>query len=269
MGHKGHYGNYSGNHPRFSKRQDEAYDAKMAYNKDLTGKARLHYLENDIADKKSPANSNCSPMHQRDFLTKDALKGYEGSLERLKKQANPYTITSPGLDYGDYRETYVDERTGLMPVLTDWEAKEKPYYYPKQLQREARINPFTGRSLAEVGGRYSPEGILEYHSQKEGERKAKEKYLAKEFDRLADVASEIKSSPMGMHTDAHIRRQAEKIAKKREGDVQDIYYELKSRAADERSGKKKGNDERSGEQRRKDIDEMIYERPDINRYSSK
>jgi hypothetical protein len=63
MGHKGHYGQYSGNHPRFSKRQDEAYDAKMAYDKDLTGKARLHYLENDIADKKSPANSHCSPMH--------------------------------------------------------------------------------------------------------------------------------------------------------------------------------------------------------------
>ena len=134
MGHKGHYGNYSGNHPRFSKKQDEAYDAKMAYNKDLTGKARLHYLENDIADKKSPANSNCSPM--------------------------------------------------------------------------------------------------------------------------------------GMHTDAHIRRQAERIARKREGDVQDIYYELKARAADERSGKKI-SDERSGEERRKDIDEMIYERPDINRYSSK
>ena len=63
MVHKGYYGQYSGNHPRFSKRQDEAYDAKMAYDKDLTGKARLHYLENDIADKKSPANSNCSPMH--------------------------------------------------------------------------------------------------------------------------------------------------------------------------------------------------------------
>jgi len=27
---------YSGNHPRFSKRGDERYDAKEAYNKDLT-----------------------------------------------------------------------------------------------------------------------------------------------------------------------------------------------------------------------------------------
>jgi hypothetical protein len=139
MGHKGHYGNYSGNHPRFSKRQDEAYDAKMAYNKDLTGKARLHYLENDIADKKSPANSHCSPM--------------------------------------------------------------------------------------------------------------------------------------GMHTDAHIKRQqekfkkeleakAKKIARRTGGDFQDEYYKLMSKKMDERSGKKRSNDERSGEERRKDIDEMIYERPD-------
>ena len=32
------------------KRRDEEYDAKMAYDKDLTGKARLHYLENDRHD---------------------------------------------------------------------------------------------------------------------------------------------------------------------------------------------------------------------------
>ena len=43
MGH----GHYSGNHPRFSKKQEERYDARMAHNKDLTASARLHYLEND------------------------------------------------------------------------------------------------------------------------------------------------------------------------------------------------------------------------------
>jgi len=54
---------YSGNHPRFSKRGDERYDAKEAYNKDLTASARLHYLENDRHDHESPAHSHCSPMH--------------------------------------------------------------------------------------------------------------------------------------------------------------------------------------------------------------
>lgn len=42
---------YSGNHPRYS---GERYDAKQAYNKDLTASARLHYLENDRSDHDSP-----------------------------------------------------------------------------------------------------------------------------------------------------------------------------------------------------------------------
>ena len=70
-------------------------------------------------------------------------------------------------------------------------------------------------------------------------------------------------SPMHMHNDRHIRRQAEKIARKNEGDVQDIYYELKAKAArDERSGRKKVDDERSGEVRNQMIDEMLDDRPD-------
>ena len=55
---------YSGNHPRFSRRQDERYDAKEAYNKDLTASARLHYLENDRHDHDSPAHGHCTPMHK-------------------------------------------------------------------------------------------------------------------------------------------------------------------------------------------------------------
>ena len=33
-------------------KSDERYDAKEAYNKKLSSKARMHYLENDIADRK-------------------------------------------------------------------------------------------------------------------------------------------------------------------------------------------------------------------------
>ncbi len=60
MGHRG----YSGNHPRFSKRADERYDAKEAYNKDLTASARLHYLENVRHDHDSPANMH-TDAHMR------------------------------------------------------------------------------------------------------------------------------------------------------------------------------------------------------------
>lgn len=43
----GHYRQYSGNHPRFSKREEERYDADMAHDRNLSASARLHYLEND------------------------------------------------------------------------------------------------------------------------------------------------------------------------------------------------------------------------------
>jgi len=39
----------------------ERYDAKEAYNKDLSSKARMHYLENDIADKKGMSRQ-ASPL---------------------------------------------------------------------------------------------------------------------------------------------------------------------------------------------------------------
>ena len=69
MGHRG----YSGNHPRFSKRADERYDAKEAYNKDLTASARLHYLENVRHDHDSPANMH-TDAHMRRQAKKIARK---------------------------------------------------------------------------------------------------------------------------------------------------------------------------------------------------
>jgi hypothetical protein len=46
-------------------KSDERYDAKKAYDKNLSGKARLHYLENDIHDKgmsmKAPMEMGHSP----------------------------------------------------------------------------------------------------------------------------------------------------------------------------------------------------------------
>ncbi len=38
-------------------KSDERYDAKEAYNKKLSSSARMHYLENDIADRKGHSGS--------------------------------------------------------------------------------------------------------------------------------------------------------------------------------------------------------------------
>lgn len=45
------------------------YDYKEAYNKNLTAKARLHYLENARNDQDSP-NNMCSPAHYGDSPVK-------------------------------------------------------------------------------------------------------------------------------------------------------------------------------------------------------
>jgi len=49
----------------------------------------------------------------------------------------------------------------------------------------------------------------------------------------------MNESPANMHTDKHMRRQAEKKAKKTQGDAQDIYYEMKSEKMEKE--KKKGS----------------------------
>lgn len=51
----------------------EKYDAKEAYNKDLTSKARMHYLENDIADKKGMSRQ-ASPLNGFNSYTSDTHK---------------------------------------------------------------------------------------------------------------------------------------------------------------------------------------------------
>jgi len=63
------------------RKADERYDAKEAYNKDLSGKARLHYLENDIHDKgmsmKSPMDmGHKSPAEFRGSGSGSGKKSY-------------------------------------------------------------------------------------------------------------------------------------------------------------------------------------------------
>jgi len=69
MGHKGYYGQYSGN-SKFSKKRDEDYDAKEAYNKNLKASARLHYLENLRHDHDSPAK-NIDPREDKNSYEYD------------------------------------------------------------------------------------------------------------------------------------------------------------------------------------------------------
>ena len=67
----------------------EKYDAKEAYNKDLTSKARMHYLENDIADKKGmsrysvekgPHAPHGDAPHRKSSPANNLNKGYKSQM---------------------------------------------------------------------------------------------------------------------------------------------------------------------------------------------
>ena len=62
-----------------SMKSAEKYDAKEAYNKDLTSKARLHYLENNIADHKGMSRADSdygdAPMAFNDGLEAASAAG--------------------------------------------------------------------------------------------------------------------------------------------------------------------------------------------------
>ncbi len=165
MGHRG----YSGNHPRYSRSGDERYDAKEAYNKDLTASARLHYLENDRHDHESP-------MHKHN------------RAHRLRERAVKISERS-GAERGD----------------------EYDYENPRVMNLVNKANTLDERS--------NNKAVKEFYKQAG--------YDVKNMD-----FSNATSGNANMTR--HVRPKP----------------------------KVKVDDERSGEERRKDIDEMIYERPD-------
>ena len=109
MGHKGYYGQYTGN-SKFSKKHDEAYDAKEAYNKDLTASARLHYLENDRHDHNSPAHQDKKMMVKK-MACKDGYEMNEnGECVPVKRNAAFKNIVGMGKKAAQAVESYKEAR---------------------------------------------------------------------------------------------------------------------------------------------------------------
>jgi len=68
------------------RKADERYDAKEAYNKDLSGKARLHYLENDIHDKGMSMKSPMDMGHKSPAEMKSPMEVGPGAKSAKKKE---------------------------------------------------------------------------------------------------------------------------------------------------------------------------------------
>jgi len=99
----------------------EKYDAKEAYNKDLSSKARMHYLENDIADKKGMSrysvekgphakhgnapHRDASPLNNITYGDKSGPTGYIGEQRADLMKYNPVDdragMSRYGSDHGD------------------------------------------------------------------------------------------------------------------------------------------------------------------------
>lgn len=85
-------GNKSSSPTAYSKKKGpmatsaERYDAEKAYDKNLTPKARLHYLENDRADKKGPMAYKEGPMAMMSSFDK-VHRNRRGVTAYMKKGA--------------------------------------------------------------------------------------------------------------------------------------------------------------------------------------
>lgn len=97
----------------------EKYDAKEAYNKDLSASSRLHYLENERHDKTS---GHAIHKHMKGFGASMKLKGYGASLpgtpagSKSKRMTNLGTkaMSSKKPQYTDSGQNYKDANNRLV-----------------------------------------------------------------------------------------------------------------------------------------------------------
>lgn len=154
---------YSGNHPRFSHRQDERYDAKEAYNKDLTASARLHYLENDRHDHESPAHSHCSPMHNSNRAKRLRDRAIRISERSGAERGDEYDYENPTVMDLLKKANELDERSNkkIMPkVVTQ-------ALVPKNLYNDERSGEIRNEMIDEMID-YRPDSPMNACAKSEG-----------------------------------------------------------------------------------------------------
>ena len=136
-----------------ARKADERYDAKMAYDKKLSGKARLHYLENDIADK---GMSMKAPMDMKSAMEMKAPMemGHEApSMKTPMKKAgkmSPADMKAPMR-----KESVKQEKKDLMkdnPVDKDASGRRKPSR-PETGKKKMTKEDFKKLGMKEAGER--------------------------------------------------------------------------------------------------------------------
>ena len=240
MGHK----RYSGNHPRFSKRADERYDAKEAYNKDLSDSARLHYLENVRHDHDSPAK-NIKLLGKTVRKIEDAKKTLRAEHQQLSKREalkhpNPYYPRSIEIQdrMRDIDEHVInpfnDPRSPVKNIRHDHDSsdsmKDMTGKTNQKMIRQGEKGKNISKSMTALGvGKnfMSSEDLLQKHLKNISLKQDKE---------FPTTPKPPKGSPFDRHTDKHMKREAKRIARRTEGDEQDIYYEMLKKSKEPKRG---------------------------------
>jgi hypothetical protein len=122
-------GEYSGNHPRFSKRQEEHYDAKMAHDKDLSASARLHYLENDETHHPAKMSADLKdPVLNDDMNLENPVYagGPEGHLGKVAGMEEPAKNHNQG--YDDREDESIGARVGHKNSHQSWMSRRNESY---------------------------------------------------------------------------------------------------------------------------------------------
>ena len=254
---------YSGNHPRFSKRGDERYDAKEAYNKDLTASARLHYLENDRHDHESPMNNiGANP------------RSMMGNLRTINQMAN----------YAHDDQGYIDDPTYTHGMKFGYEDYRAPggYEYDnvQAMARHADMRNAFGldadQQRDEVNWMKMDDIPVEptgYNNSMFAESPMPRRSKSKRLREKAIKISERSGAERGDEYDYENPRVQRLLDRANTADQRSNYKGGKEGFETGKLlgnmtrhikplPKKKVNDERSGEIRNEMIDEMIDDRPD-------
>ena len=107
-------------------RSAERYDAKEAYNKKLSSKARMHYLENDIADHKGMSMYKDKGMSRYGSNDSPAELTAEGKSKIMASDANPAfkkAIENSPIDNVSYGDK--SGKTGYIGGMSRYESVKK------------------------------------------------------------------------------------------------------------------------------------------------
>ena len=144
----------------------ERYDAKEAYNKDLSSKARMHYLENDIADKKgmsrqaSPLNiDGGKAKHEKHIGRKLDDHTWGGHTQTEKHHRGPSRNASPLNDFkgGYHKVQHAKGEAHKSPAknITYGDKSGPTGYIGEQRADDMKYNPVddrAGMSRQKYGG---------------------------------------------------------------------------------------------------------------------